>query len=175
MKESMSFPEPAPKMPTPEQPTTVMEKASTERFEIIKNSFLRTAEKVIDAIPEQVKKPAISALKSTALGHLRMAQQGITGKNAEGNTISSTERIAKMMSSFTWAINTAITAYCTAQGDWETVAVVQGANTAIMPINTFLNNEKEVAEVWAKLQEKFSLLKKVRDYTSPDIELSALY
>lgn len=175
MKESMSFPEPAPVMATPEQPAAVMEKASTERLEIIKSSLLRTAEQIIDAIPEQIKKSAISALKSTALGHFRMAQQGITGKNSEGQAISNTERIAKVMSSFTWAINTAITAYCSTQGDWETMVVVQGANTAIMPINAFLNNEKEIEALIGKLKDKFPSMEKIRQLVEmPEVELSQL-
>lgn len=175
MKESMSFPEPAPKIPTPEQPAAVMEKASLERFDILKNYFVRTAEKVLDAIPEQIKKPAASALKSTALGHFRMAQQGITGKNAEGQVISNTERIMKVMSSFTWTINTALTAYYTAEGNWEAVAVVQGANTGIIPINAFLNNEKEVGEALEKLKEKIPSLKKIKELVEmPAVELSHL-
>jgi hypothetical protein len=175
MKESMSFPEPAPQIPTPEQPTAVMEKASNERFDILKNYFARTAEKVLDAIPEQIKKPAIAGLKSTALGHLRMAQQAIGGKNAEGAAISNTERIVKAMSSFTWAINTALTAYYSAEGNWEAVAIVQGANTGIMPINAFLNNEKEVHEAFEKLKEKIPSLGKIKQLVEmPAVELSHL-
>jgi hypothetical protein len=164
MKEvmSMALPGSAPVTPSPEKRQAVMESAQKERFEILKNALERCITQIDEAIPEQVKKKVGVALKSSVLGHFRMAMQAYTGEADGDRKLSGAERIARALNVFTWVTGNMLSAYSSAHGDWENAAMAQTASLAAAPINIYLNNENGLSTLFKDLAEKYPLLGKAQ-------------